>query len=68
MYIETEPTMTDRQTALFNSARFYEGTRRVNALAAMTYDELYYFFHQHSRTGTNLDRAVRDELHKRAYA
>ena len=34
----------------------------------MTYDELYYFFHQHSRTGTDLDRAVRDELHKRAYA
>ena len=60
--------MTDRQVTLFNQARFNKGAKRAEALAAMDYNELYYFFHQHCRTGTTLDRAVRDELHTRAYA
>ena len=54
-------------TELQRQARIFNGQRRRDALAEMTYEELYQLF-QFTKAFTPLDRKIRDELHKRAYA
>ncbi len=54
-------------TKLQKQARTFKDQRRLDALAEMTYEELYQLF-QFTQSFTPLDRAIRDELHKRAYA
>ena len=54
-------------TNLQKQARTFTDQRRDEALAEMTYEELYQLF-QFTKAFTPLDRKIRDELHKRAYA
>ena len=54
-------------TKLQMQARTFTDQRRDEALAEVTYEELYQLF-QFTKAFTPLDRKIRDELHKRAYA
>ena len=54
-------------TKLQKQARIFKDQRRDEALALMTYEELYQLF-QFTQSRTALDRKIRDELHRRAYA
>ena len=52
-------------TPLQRQARVFNGQRRRDALAEMTYEELHQLF-QFTRSFTPLDRAIRCEFHARA--